>query len=193
MTGQQTPQRDIRKVKAQHGEVWSPSRDLRSSSQDPARPSRRAQQPWHQTTTWQCVHHSPGSPAYLAPLPGSRHPKDPRGSQPILHTNHSRPGLGCGGQRGTASTPGVSRCPRQGQTPFASYLEMTTPELGRGGKTSSSVLYALKQMTARPQTYPLMGVPSLHRMSGGGGQEPSRLMQNEHPGFQRVAVALSKR
>lgn len=70
---------------------------------------------------------------------------------------------------------------------------MTTPEGGRGGETPSSVLSALQQMTAHPQTYPLMGAPGLHEMSGGGGREPSRLMQNEHPGFRRVAVALSKR
>ena len=146
-----------------------------------------------QTTTWQCVPHSPGSPAHMAPLPGSRHPKDPRGSQPILHTNHSQPGLGCRGQQGTASTPGGQPMPPQRQTPFACYLEMTTPELGQGGETPSSILSALQQMTTRPQTYPLMGLPSFHGMSGGGGREPSRLMQNEHPGFQRVAVALSKR
>lgn len=146
-----------------------------------------------QTTKWRCVPHSPGSPAYLVSLPGSRHPKDLQGSQPILHTNHSQPGMGCRGQRGMAPhTRGQPMSP-QGQTPFTCHLEMTTPERGWGGETPSSVLSALKQMTARPQTYPLMGVPSLHGMSGGGGREPSRLKQNEHPGFQRVAVALSKR
>lgn len=55
-----------------------------------------------QTTKWRCVPHSPGSPAYLAPLPGSRHPKDLQGSQPILHTNHSQPGMRCRGQWGMA-------------------------------------------------------------------------------------------
>lgn len=49
------------------------------------------------------------------------------------------------------------------------------------GGNPSSVLSALKQMTAASQAYPLMGVPSLHGMSGGvaGG-----LLENEHPGFQ---------
>lgn len=54
------------------------------------------------------------------------------------------------------------------------------------------MLSALKHMTARPQTSPLMGVPGLRRMSG-VRLEQSTPMQNERPGFQKAAVAPSKR
>lgn len=188
MTGQQTLQRDIRKVKAQHREVSSPSQDLRSSSQTLHSPPA-AQQPWT-TTKWRCVPHSPGSPDISVSLPGSLLSQGPPGFTAHLHTNHSQPGMGRGrGQWGMAPPhQGSADAPPQGQTLLHVSFRNDNPRAGVGGETPPSVLSALKQMTARPQTYPLMGVPSLHGMSGGGGREPSRLKQNEHPGFQRVAV-----
>lgn len=72
---------------------------------------------------------------------------------------------------------------------------------GRGREKCFSVLPALKQrMHARlpssrataPKIYPLMGVSGLHVMSGGCLQHFT-LRQNERPGFQKVAVALSRR
>lgn len=70
-------------------------------------------------------------------------------------------------------------------------LRNAHPGEGDGGE-GLPILSALKQMTARPKTYPLMWAPGPRRASR-DCLEHFMLRPNERPGFQKVVVALSKR